>query len=182
MSCEPLSPCSAQTLTNSHKLRCVWVTYSLGVLTDPVTSAVHHPYHPKVSLVIGDKPQAGLWCCRQRKAEEDTQQSSHQEQVNALWQRLEDAAAANKQEVQHAQQQLEDASSAHKHTEQELRQAAADAASAHKQEVQSMQQRLQEASVAYRQEVEGLQQQQEQAFVEQGCRHDSALTQVSFQV
>ncbi|KAL3147252.1 hypothetical protein ABBQ32_002745 [Trebouxia sp. C0010 RCD-2024] len=119
---------------------------------------------------------------RQRKAEDHTQQVSHSEQVNALWQRLEDAAAAHKQDVQHVQQQLEDATAAHKHEEQQLRQTAVDASSAHEQEVQILQQQLHEASVAHRQEVARLQQQQQQALMDQGLQHDGFLSQMQQQL
>ena len=118
--------------------------------------------------------------CRQRRAEEDTQQSSHKEQVNALWQRLEDAATAHKEEVQQLKQQLQDAGNTHEEEERELQQMAADAATAHKQEVQDLQQQLEAASVAHRHQVENLQQQHDQEVVSEGKQHKAALSQVRF--
>lgn len=49
-----------------------------------------------------------LPCHSERKELEDSQQSSHKEQVDALWQRLEAAAEAHKQEVQQLQGQQQD--------------------------------------------------------------------------
>ncbi len=45
-------------------------------------------------------------CYSQRKELEDSQQSSHKEQVDALWSRLEAASEAHKQQLQEKQQEL----------------------------------------------------------------------------
>ena len=45
-------------------------------------------------------------CYSQRKELEDSQQSSHKEQVDALWSRLEAASEAHKQQLQDKQQDL----------------------------------------------------------------------------
>ena len=119
-----------------------------------------------------------LLFCRQRKAEEDTQQSSHKEQVDALWQRLEDAATAHKEEVQQSQQQLQDASRTHEQAEQEWRQMTADASCAQEQEVRELLQRLEEAYDTHRQQLGDLQQQHEEEVDAEGKRHKAALSQV----
>ena len=123
--------------------------------------------------------------CRQRKAEEDTQQSSHKEQVDALWQRLEDTATAHTEEVQQLQQQLQDMSNTHEEEERELRQMAADASAAHQQEVQrheeeeqDLQQRLEEASVDHKHQLKNLQQQHEEELALTREHHKAALSQV----
>ena len=47
-------------------------------------------------------------CYSQRKELEDSQQSSHKEQVDALWSRLEAASEAHKQQVQQLQDKQQD--------------------------------------------------------------------------
>jgi predicted transcriptional regulator len=46
--------------------------------------------------------------CSQRKEVEDSQQSSHKEQVDALWSRLEAASEAHKQQVQQLQEKQQE--------------------------------------------------------------------------
>lgn len=47
-------------------------------------------------------------CYSQRKELEDSQQSSHKEQVDALWSRLEAASEAHKQQVQQLQEKQQE--------------------------------------------------------------------------
>lgn len=101
--------------------------------------------------------------------------------MDALWQRLEDAATAHQEEVQQSQQQLQDASRTHEQAEQELRQMAADASCAHEQEVRELLQRLEDACVTHRQQLGNLQQQHEKEAAVEGKRHKAALSQVRFQ-
>ena len=116
--------------------------------------------------------------CRQRKAAEDTQQSSHKEQVEALWQRLENAATAHTEEVQQLQQQLQDASNTHEEEERGMRQMVADASAAQEQVVQDLQQQLEEASVVHRNQVENLQQEHEEELSVTGKQQKAAISQV----